>query len=234
MKNEQNRVTFWATILIAFGGLFLLRNFDFLDFNFPRKLISWPLIPLIIGINAFFRGETAKSAIAIGIAVVFYIPMFLPAEYNADYRKMWPLLLIAAGLLIFYKSRNSSFRSGRVAESDIEKHNFINESQLMSGSSKKIVSQTFGGGRISCVMAGSQIDLTESQLSASPVIEVFVLMSGLELNIPKDWNVTIDVLPIMGGVDDQISKYPTMVVNNDKKLLIVGQVIMGGIEIKRY
>jgi hypothetical protein len=55
----------------------------------------------------------------------------------------------------------------------------------------------------------------------------------LQLKIPKEWNVIIDVLPIMGGVEDQIMKYPDSVVDKEKRFLISGNVIMGGIEIKR-
>lgn len=59
-------------------------------------------------------------------------------------------------------------------------------------------------------------------------------MGGLELRVPKEWNVMIDVLPIMGGVEDQITKFPDSVVNKEKKFYLSGNVVMGGVEIKRY
>jgi hypothetical protein len=38
----------------------------------------------------------------------------------------------------------------------------------------------------------------------------------------------------MGGVEDQITKFPESVVNKDKKFFLTGNVVMGGVEIKRY
>ena len=111
---------------------------------------------------------------------------------------------------------------------------FINESNIMAGTQKKIFSKNFEGGQVNCVMGGAQIDLTEADLAEKSAMNVFILMGGLELRIPKEWNVIIDVLPIMGGVDDQITKFPESVVNKDKKFYLSGNVVMGGVEIKRF
>ena len=83
-------------------------------------------------------------------------------------------------------------------------------------------------------MGGAQIDLTEADLAEKSGLNVFILMGGLELRVPKEWNVQIDVLPIMGGVEDQITKFPDSVVNKDKRFYLTGNVVMGGVEIKRY
>ena len=83
-------------------------------------------------------------------------------------------------------------------------------------------------------MGGSQMDLTNANLNAPALIDIFVLMGGVELRIPKEWNVQVDVLPIMGGVEDKITTYPDHVVNPAQRLVITGNIVMGGLEIKRY
>lgn len=233
--DNKNSVFFWSILLISAGLIFLLRNFGLFNFKFPVDIISWRLIPLIIGINALLKGKFMEGIIATSIAVIFYVPDFLTSSERLIYFKLWPLLFIGFGGLIIYKYFNPKFdmpkRQTKADGTDLE---FINESNIMAGTQKKIFSKNFEGGQVNCVMGGAQIDLTEADLAEKSAMNVFILMGGLELRIPKEWNVIIDVLPIMGGVDDQITKFPESVVNKDKKFYLSGNVVMGGVEIKRF
>ena len=234
--NNKNSALFWSMVLVTGGVFFLLRNFGLLDFKFPLKIFTWRLIPLIIGVNAFLKGKTKEGIIALSIAVIFYIPDFLTTAERAMYFKLWPLLLVAFGgltLYNFYNPSNPYFGKREPNKNGVEDGN-LNESTLMGGTTKKIFSKNFEGGQLNCVMSGSQIDLTEADLAENAGLNVFVLMGGIELKLPKEWNVQIDVLPIMGGVNDQITKFPESVVDRDKKFYLTGNVVMGGIEIKRY
>ena len=234
-KDNKNSVLFWATFLVTAGGIFLLKNFGLLDFNFPVKIFTWRLIPLIIGINAFLKGKNFEGIIGVGIAVVFFIPDFLNKAQTVTYFKLWPLLLVGIGGMILFKYFNPKFdKPKRIFRPEGDESDYINESNIMGGTNKKIFSKHFEGGQLNCVMGGAQIDLTEAQLAEGAVLNVFLLMGGLELKVPKEWNVQIDVLPIMGGVDDQITKFREFVVNQEKKLFLTGNVVMGGVEIKRF
>jgi hypothetical protein len=233
-NNNKNSVIFISVLLVSLGALLLLRNFGLLDFKFPEKIISWRLIPLIIGINAFLKGKNIEGLIATTIAVVFFIPDYLTPEQIKFYRKLWPLLLVAIGGLILFKHYNPKYDlPKRELNAEGKDSEFLNESNIMAGTVKKVFSKEFEGGRINCIMGGAEIDLTESDLASASALNVLVIMGGLQLKIPKEWNVIIDVLPIMGGVEDQIMKYPDSVVDKEKRFLISGNVIMGGIEIKR-
>lgn len=233
--NNKNSVFFWSILLVTAGSVFLLRNFGLLNFKFPVNIFSWRLIPLIIGINAFLKGKNVEGLIGVGIAVIFFIPDFLSKEDYQNFVKLWPLLLVAIGGLILYKHYNPKYDMPKTSKkpdgSDFE---YLNESNIMAGTNKKVFSKSFEGGRVNCVMGGAQIDLTEADLAEKSALNVFILMGGLELRIPKEWNVIIDVLPIMGGVEDQITKFPEAVVNKEKKFFLTGNVVMGGVEIKRY
>ena len=232
--NNKNSVFFWSLLLVTLGGVFLLKNFGMLDFKFPIKIISWRLIPLIIGINAFLKGENTKGIIATAIAVIFYVPDFLTPMERTTYYKLWPMLLIGGGGLIIYRYFNPQMdMPRRDLKADGSEMDTINESNIMGGTNKKIFTKNFEGGNMNCVMGGGQIDLTEADLGSNAVLNVFLLMGGLELKVPRDWNIIIDVLPIMGGINDQITKFPENIVNKDKKLLITGNIVMGGVDIKR-
>ncbi len=233
MKN-QNSSIFWAIALTSVGLLFLCKNFGLLDFKWPVNIISWRLIPLIAGINALLKGKTLEGCIGVGVAVIFYIPDFLTNSQMMTYHKLWPLLLVAAGALALSKVYFPSLNNPATLSLDKEQSfDVINETCMMGGSTAKIVSSNFKGGKLNAFMGGMELDFREAQLSENAVINVLIGMGGLELIIPKEWNLKIDVFPIMGGVDDQIKQYPSDVVDTNKKLIISGTVVMGGIHIKR-
>jgi predicted membrane protein len=234
MKNK-NASIFWAMVLTSVGILFLMRNFGLLHFNWSLNIFSWRLIPLIVGINAFLKGKKIEGLIGVGIAVVFFIPDFLTDPQIVMYRKLWPLLLVAGGGYILSKLYFPELPTSKILEPSVHTDDFetLNENCIMGGSSNKIVSKNFKGGRVNIVMGGLEYDFRDAQLTENATINTFVLMGGLDVLVPKEWNVKIDVLPIMGGVEDAINKYPSDVVDPNKKLVITGNVIMGGINIRR-
>ena len=67
-------------------------------------------------------------------------------------------------------------------------------------------------------------------------IEVSTIMGGVEIYVPGHWSVKTDVLPIMGGVDDN----RTMAGPRDEgdpsdqlpDLVVSGTVLIGGLAIK--
>lgn len=232
--NNKNSVFFWSILLVSIGALLLLRNFDVINFNFPRNFINWRLIPLIIGVNAFLKGENFKGIIATTLAVVFYTPDFLTNGEKEVFIKLWPLLLVGFGGLLIYKFFNPKMdMPKREFKADGSEIDTLNETMIMGGSNKKIFTKNFEGGQMNCIMGGGQIDFTEADLSPNAVLNVFLVMGGLELRVPKDWNIIMDVMPIMGGINDQITKFPDNVVDKDKKLFITGNIVAGGVEIKR-
>jgi hypothetical protein len=232
MKNNNNSTIFWAFIFIVGGGIFLMRNFNMLHFDIPFDIISWRLIPLMIGINALMKKDYINGVVSILFAIIFYIPDFLTAAERVQYYKLWPLGLVAIGVVILLKRQfPKQFDGTQIQTGDL---NFINESNIMGGSSKKFFTKEFIGGKINCIMGGSEVNLTEANLVNNSVLNVFVVAGGIAMRVPKEWNIQLDIMAIAGGVDDKITKYPENVVNPAMRLILTGYVVAGGIEIKRY
>ena len=82
-------------------------------------------------------------------------------------------------------------------------------------------------------MGGAEIDLTKASLKDGASIDVFLLMGGAKIFVPKDWNVILDTANIMGDSKDN-SPDDESVENDSKTLKINGTVIMGGLEVIRY
>ncbi len=100
---------------------------------------------------------------------------------------------------------------------------------LLGGFERRCNSQDFQGGEITSVMGGCKIDLREAAIRGDQaVMNVFILMGGLDLMIPEGWTVVSKVVPIMGGLRDRTQPPKA----ESKRLVIEGVLMMGGIEIK--
>ena len=98
----------------------------------------------------------------------------------------------------------------------------------MSGNVSKVDAQDFAGAEIAVIMGGVELDLRQASMNAPATLQVFVLMGGLDIKVPNDWSVTINAVPLLGGIEDK-SVPPALA---QKRLVINGFVLMGGIDIK--
>jgi predicted membrane protein len=114
------------------------------------------------------------------------------------------------------------------------RNNFFEVNNLMGGSKKEYNYAELKGGIINCVMGGTEIDLTNTKLEKGATIDVFLMMGGAKIKVPKDWNVILDTDNIMGDSKDRNAEEDGVVEDNSKTLKIRGTVLMGGLEIKRY
>ena len=114
------------------------------------------------------------------------------------------------------------------------RNNFFEVNNLMGGTKKEYNFAELKGGIINCVMGGTEIDLTNATLEKGATIDVFLMMGGAKIKVPKDWNVVLDTDNIMGDSKDRNAEDEGVVEDNSKTLKIRGTVLMGGLEIKRY
>lgn len=78
-------------------------------------------------------------------------------------------------------------------------------------------------------MGGGEIDLRAAGMSgAEAILDVFVVMGGLEITVPPDWAVSNQIVAVMAGVDDKSSGTQEA----SHRLILRGFIMMGGIEIK--
>lgn len=68
-ERKQNSAIFWGLMLIFIGLLFILRNFDIVDFNWAYVWRLWPLMLIYAGISML----PIKEVIKLILAVLFFI-----------------------------------------------------------------------------------------------------------------------------------------------------------------
>ena len=65
------------------------------------------------------------------------------------------------------------------------------------------------------------------------VLDVTCIFGGVEIIVPGDWNIKVEVAAVLGGFEDN-RKAPGKPVDPDKTLIIKGVTVFGGGEIKSY
>lgn len=97
-KQRGTSQIIWSVILIALGGIFLMDNFNMIDFHLPEHWLSWKLIFVFIAVNHLAKGKIFGSIFWGFVAYLLYFPAFLNQLSVNSIVDLWPLLLIGIGL----------------------------------------------------------------------------------------------------------------------------------------
>jgi len=225
-KNSSGRIL-GGLILIGLGILFLLDQLGRLDFG---DIFSdyWPVILILIGLwslasHGFRNAEGGWILVFLG---AFFLLMNLEI-LGRDLWHYWPVIIIVVGLWIVFKSFLLPSRHDfpHVSADD------LNASGVLSGGMRRVDSQNFRGGKASCILGGMEIDLREARLAeGKATIEATAILGGMEIWVPKDWQVVVEGTPILGSIENK--HRPTAPAQSPQTLFIRATAILAGIEIK--
>jgi len=223
-KNISTPRLIVGLLIIAFGGLVLLRNQEIISFDVLNFDFSWQIILIIIGTILLTKSKKSTAGLVLLlIGGIGLIPDF------------WPVILIALGLFIIFKqSRFSLNKNKPISNSEYDVNSdLINDVAIFGGGKKYYQTDNFNGGNVTSIFGGSEIDLLDCKLAeGQSVIDMFALFGGSSFRIPNDWNVEIDTIAIFGGFSDKRRRDPNLAQREDRKLLIKGFILFGGGEIK--
>jgi len=110
----------------------------------------------------------------------------------------------------------------------IHNDDVIHLNATMSGVSLRCDAQDFKGGELKAVLGGIQLDLRQASMTSQAELRVSVLCGGIQIRIPEDWLLRVQVTPMLGGVEDKTIPPLTP----GKTLLLSGESVMGGIQVK--
>ena len=101
---------------------------------------------------------------------------------------------------------------------------------FLGGKSLRNISSSFVGGQATAFMGGLELDLREAMIEGDEaVIELFVLMGGVQIQIPENWEVISEFDVLLGGVEDRTRSRSE---DATKKLVLRGTVLMGGLDLR--
>lgn len=228
--------------ILLLGVLWTLDNLNILE---SEPILGWwPLILIAVGATKLAGWGGPANPVAGGLWLGFGIVLLLMTQRLLPWRiwELWPIFLIAFGGAVVWRAlqgpqlgvrvvTGADGESGEAAEvTGPPQADLVSAVAVWSGVDRKSTSRAFRGGDFTAWMGGGDIDLRGARTAPEgAVIEVFVLMGGLEVRVPEDWNVVNEIFAFMGGVEDSRKSIAPAGAN---VLYLKGAVIMGGVEVK--
>lgn len=173
-QKTQGRI-FWGLLLIVVGALFLLDQMNRLDFG---DLVGryWPVIFILIGISILLSNNFKN--VGSGVFFILFGAFFLLVRMRIFDRTIWhfiwPLAIIGVGLWILVRP---SFHPDKKKVSEMTADDLA-ISQVLSGTSRKVESQNFKGGKADVVLGSAEIDLRAAKLGGGQATLVLSVVFG--------------------------------------------------------
>jgi predicted membrane protein len=212
-----------GVLLALLGVLLILDNTGVADTRFIVRL--WPVALVVLGGVKLAHGRSMGSWIVGGGLIFFGAMLTLDRLDLIDFRWRfwWPLILVFLGILMIVRQRVQSCSPSTVVSNDLD------ATAILGGLKHAVRSQQFQGGKITAILGGCDLDLRPAVMrDGEAVINVFAMWGGISLKIPPDWTVVVENTAFLGGVENET--HPPA--GTEKRLVLQGTIIMGGIEIK--
>ncbi len=222
MEDTLNRPAQYGGAKLIIGIFFILHGLlltaDNLDLlNAWHYLQYWPAVMLLVGLYKIWQPGSQVAGLILTVLGAALLAGSV-GLWHVSLFKLWPLLLIIAGVTIVAKATGFEIASA-------DRWNIVGVL-----STHKSAPKQFSGARIAAFMGGVVLDLTEAEMPQSPaIIEVFTMWGGVEIYVPDTWDVIGELVPFMAGFEVKVA--PS--VAPQRRLIIRGTAVMAGIEVKR-
>jgi predicted membrane protein len=217
-------------MVVAVGVLFTLDNLDILDAS--EYLRFWPVAFVLIGGLKLWHASRDGHGWFGGlffVAVGAWMLLENVVYITINARDLLPLFLVFIGGYMVWRGFGGARRGGRPSDG----HSRFSALAIMGGVVRRSNSQTFEGADLTAIMGGCEIDLRQASIApgTEAVIDVFAFWGGIDIKVPEDWVVVTRAIPLMGGIEDK-TYLPNPPLTPEKRLVISGIVIMGGVVVK--
>ena len=245
-----NRI--WTGVFFVIGG-FLLLGYK-MGAPVPEWIFSWEVLLIAIGLLSGIKHQFRNSGwlILVAVGAVFLIDRKIPELDFHDY--LVPILIIAIGALFIVRPRKKYWnRSNQIAgnwndkmgyntgswqaassQTTTDSADFIDSTSIFSGVKRMVLSKNFQGGKITCIMGGAEIDLTQADINGTATLHIEQVFGGTKLLVPPHWVVNNEIDGIFHGVEDKRRMQPGTAFDNSKVLVLKGSCVFGGIDIRSY
>jgi hypothetical protein len=211
-------------VVAAVGTVYLLDGADVLDGG--RTIDDWwPAV--IVAVGAFQLAERPRSVFgpllvmaAGGIGLLFTTG----ALDESAWAWMWPIGVIVAGLFVMTKhTRAMSVASGQ---------EILHATGIFGGQDATSNAQAFRGASLTAVFGGVVLDLRHALPAPEGArVNATAVFGGIDVLVPRGWNVAVNGTPIFGGVGDKTDRSEPLR-GDAPRVTIDALVAFGGVEVK--
>ncbi len=254
IKGVQNSRIGTGLLLLLAGVLLLAYK---MGAPIPGWIFTWPVlligIGLLVGIKSKFQNPGAFIMILIGS--IFLADRSIPGIDFHNY--LIPVLLIGIGLIVIFRPRGERFRGRNIRNypdndafnvpgKETTENNFtpintnpsdsgeyINVQAILGGVKRNVQSKNFKGGEILSFLGGSEISFMQADIQHPVVLEVNNVFGGTKLIIPSNWDVQNNISAVFGGVEDK-RVFNSSAPDSNKRIVLKGSCVFGGIEVTNY
>jgi hypothetical protein len=98
----------------------------------------------------------------------------------------------------------------------------------LAGLKLQVRSKDFRGGRLNTLLSGVTLDLRNAELSREgATIDLQSALSGVEILVPRDWDVVCNLEGVLAGVDSSSRPLQTGPI-----LRVIGSVVAGAVSVR--
>jgi predicted membrane protein len=249
------RHLFSGVVFLTVGMVLLLGNLGLVNAGYILRF--WPVILIALGAYKLVdsRDGYGHSSGVFWIIVGSFLLAGTTGILRVAIRDLWPVFLIGLGVLMLWRSGlarrprwdldgtstpgaagpkgtpTANFEAAPDPTIETNSNSHFSGTAVLGSFERRINSQDFRGGEVTAVLGGCNIDLRGASITVphQPIIKVFALFGGIEIRVPDDWTIVSEVELILGGFDDKKAEAPKI---EEKRLIIRGSVVMGGIEVR--
>ena len=211
-------------LVVVVGILLLLETTDV--FPTDQLLLYVPSLFVLVGLWALVQSgfrNIVGPVLLVGVAGAWQV-VALDIATADEVIVFWPVLVIVFGLSIILgqirarspvPQTSDAFTSGFAAFGGVEKRN---------------TSKAFSGADLTAIFGGTELDLRDAAVEEPPArVNAVAIFGGVEVIVPREWNVQMDVLPVLGGATDERPRSEEQ--HEQVDLVVNGFAAFGGVTI---
>ena len=242
----------FGLVLVVIGVLYLGYNFGFITEQVKNAIISWPMLLVFIGVMNLYNRHYIPGIVLVFIGGFFMIPRIVPGLDGQFVHIYWPLLLIAAGIVILIqrmmypkwgfgkwdqhwaehrRNHHHSYKYDRSKWEGAYNTPGFSKNSVFSSGDHIVLDPEFKGGELNAVFGSLTLDLRRTNLPVGEtILDVNAVFGTITIYVPVDWFVESHLDAVFGGFEDnRLPKDPT---DTTRKLLITGSCVFGGGELR--
>jgi len=168
------------------------------------------------------RFENLFGPLAVVVVAGALQLVVLDVVEGATVWQFWPVLVVLFGLSVLL---------GRVRSRAVDvEGSYLDALAVFGGVERRATSQAFRGATLTALFGGTELDLRDAAVVDPPArVSVTALFGGVEVIVPREWNVQLDVLPVLGGAEDERPRRERE--HDSVDLVVTGVAAFGGVSV---
>lgn len=227
---------FWGLFFIAGAASIIFHQLGYFNeiISFPALVLIVVLSPIMI-MSLFHLNFFGVFAPAAALAIFFREPLGLEAV--SPWAIAFAALFLSIGFsIIFHRNKfnfghyhnGSNGQSGHFDSIENLNDDVISFSESFGASTKYIHSENLKKASFKCTFGAMQVYFDNSKIDPEGA-EIYIEASfcGMELYIPKNWNIVNNIHASLGGISEKNHRGSS----EGPRVRLIGNVSLGGIEI---